>query len=199
MAEQVGCRRIGLERCGVDVTCNHCVDTKRYINPGYIKVVVPYVRLHPWIPLALREQGFMDVVYHDTSGSETAYWELLANLWERKETFICLEQDKLPTPGTLEELWTCEQPWCTYHVFMQGTSIAGNYPSLSCVKFDSSLMIEYPELLEEVALYDLGFGKKHWNRLDMGIFSLLDPLVAVHWHKGNLRVVHLHEGGSDGE
>ena len=196
MAKQVGCRRVGLERCGIDVECNHCKDTESYFNSSVPKVIVPYVNLHPWVPIALEEQGPMDVLYCDTSASETAYWELLAARWALGETFICLEQDKIPTPGAIQELWNCKNLWCSYRVFIQQTSVSGNYPSLSCVKFDKNLMNEYPSLLEDVAKYDWGYGKKHWNRLDLGVYALLSEVCKVHWHAGELRVIHLHEGGT---
>ena len=84
-----------------------------------MNVVVPYVKLEPALMAALLEQE-VPALYRETTGS-TGYWSLLAELWAKGETFILLEQDKIPAPGLLQELWDCEYPWCSTPVSMRGS------------------------------------------------------------------------------
>ena len=107
-----------------------------------------------------------------------------------------LEQDKIPAPGLLQEMWDCDQKWCTTPVSMRGVEEASPYPSLSCTKFDGWLMRQYPQLMEDVGMLDLGGGEKEWSRLDLGIAALLQGHWSLrpftcHYHPGG-RVEHLH-------
>jgi hypothetical protein len=117
---------------------------------------------------------------------------MLAEWWPRGETFIVLEQDKIPVRGALQELWQCGHLWCTFPVAMRGggPDIAP-YPSLACTKFDRELMERAPDLMQNVGTLDLGFGEREWSRLDLAIAGLLEPLCAPHWHARG-RVMHLH-------
>jgi hypothetical protein len=116
---------------------------------------------------------------------------MLAEWWSRGETFIVLEQDKVPIRGALQELWQCGHLWCIFPVAMRGTATVAPYPSLSCAKFDSELIALDPDLLVKVGTLDLGFGEREWSRLDLAIAGLLAPLCAPHWHARG-RVMHLH-------
>lgn len=149
-----------------------------------MNLLVPYVKLHP-------EVAKLDAVFVDTSGP-TAYWDLLAERWRQGKTFIVLEQDKVPEPGLLQQLWDCSRGWCSVSTPMRETIDSAPYPSLSCTKFGAALMARYPRLLEWVGELDLGYGKKEWSRLDLGISALLQTHWGPpHWHDGV--VEHLHE------
>jgi hypothetical protein len=155
-----------------------------------LKILVPYVSLRPELKLALASEG-IGAVFVDTSGPE-AYWQILSDYWAKCETFIVLEQDKVPEPGLLREMWDCPFSWCSAQVPIQGSDKCSPYPSLSCTKFGQRLMDEFPDLLEEVGKIDFGFGLKEWSRLDLGISALLSIESEVHWH-GEGRVEHLHD------
>jgi hypothetical protein len=154
-----------------------------------MRILVPYVRLHPRTKVVVAREA-SEAVFALTDGP-TGYWDVLAENWDRRRSFIVLEQDKVPEPGLLRELWECPEPWCSARAAMRGTDEPAAYPSLSCVKFAGSLMVTYPRLLEDVGELDLGLGEKEWSRLDLAIAGLLSNVAEVHWHDG--RVEHLHE------
>jgi hypothetical protein len=154
-----------------------------------LNVVVPYVELSPELPAALERDG-ISAVFVETSAPD-GYWAMLAEQWARGETFIVLEQDKVPVAGALHELWNCTELWCTYPVGMRGTVETSPYPSLSCTKFHRHLIELTPSLLEHVGTLDLGLGEKEWSRLDLGIAGLLATVADCHWHDAG-KVQHLH-------
>lgn len=154
-----------------------------------MKLLVPYVTLSPQLPETLERQG-VAADYVDTSGAED-YWAVLARYWDEGETFIVLEQDKIPAPGALIALWECAQPWCVYPVAMRGVAEVARYPTLSCAKFGASLMQADPDLLRKVGELDLGFGEREWSRLDMGIAAFCENITPAHWHEAG-KIEHLH-------
>jgi hypothetical protein len=169
-----------------------------------LKVVVAYVQLHPKTIEAVwasaDEQD--DIRWADTSASDDAYYKLLADCWAERETFVLLEQDKMPAPFALRDLYDCESPWCTYPVPMAHNGQPCDFCSLSCTKFGSELISAAPDLMERVAKLDMGRGPKHWDRLDMSMAlecaralgrMRLNP--QVHWHPAGM-VGHEHLGVS---
>jgi hypothetical protein len=154
-----------------------------------LRVVVPFVRLEPAVVAALERDG-IEAEFVDTAGLD-AYWRLLADLWAHGDSFVVLEQDKVPAAGLLRELWECPEPWCSTPVGMRGVEVAAPYPSLACTKFGASLMAADPWLLEDAGRLDLGFGERDWSRLDLAVSGLLASVAECHWHEGG-RVEHLH-------
>lgn len=159
-----------------------------------MRVVVAYCSLHPEtkaaVEAALREGD--EVVWADTSASDIAYYELLADQWREGKTFVLLEQDKLPKPGALRELYDCPEPWCTYPVPMAHNGQPASFVTLSCTKFAAELMLDWPDTIERAGQRDYGYGAKHWNRLDMAVAAVLNwRLGACHWHELG-RVGHDH-------
>lgn len=163
-----------------------------------MKIVVPYVNLNPRTRAAVaREAGNGDtVIWADTSGSESAYYQLLMKLWAERETFVNLEQDKIPAPGALRAIFDCPEPWCTYpHYANQGEWVA-EQPTLGCTKFAAELMIDWPDLIERSGRLNMGFGSGNWGRLDMAITAgLLWAVGSCHVHEFGL-LDHDHEGES---
>ena len=51
-------------------------------------------------------------IFHDVSGNDVAYGDLIAILWEQGESFLLCEHDVLATPALLEEMARCPSPWC---------------------------------------------------------------------------------------
>jgi hypothetical protein len=155
-----------------------------------LRDVVPFVRLQPAVVAALERDGIV-AEFVDTSARDS-YWRLLADLWAEGGSFVVLEQDKVPSPGLLRELWDCSRPWCSTPVGMRGVDQPAPYPSLACTKFDASLMAADPFLLEKAGSLDLGFGERDWSRLDLAVAGLLGSVAECHWHEGG-RVEHRHE------
>lgn len=160
-----------------------------------MKVVVAYCQLHPETAVAAWNEFTPDdsFWFADTSGSDTAYFETLAEHWADGETFVLLEQDKIPAPGALRDLYSCEHPWCSYPVPMAHNGEPCDFVSLSCTKFGSELMKRWPDLMDAVGKRDMGYGPKHWNRLDIAMaFELWRRIGPVHWHPAGM-VEHKHE------
>jgi hypothetical protein len=146
-------------------------------------VVQPYTRLRPEVVQAL---AGWDVAFVDVSGSDEAYWELLAGLWAKGASFINVEQDVVVRPDSLDELEQCHHPWCSFQVPYVGRLYAG----LSCAKFSAALLARYPDALDTIAeLSDEGHEPKHWCRLDTWLQShVLNPGgETMHVHGPPLR------------
>src|SRR3984893_2068051 len=153
-----------------------------------MKVVIAYVSLHPKTVQAVWDSvdELDDVRWADTSGSDSAYYELLADMWAEREAFVLLEQDKIPAPFALRDLYGCESQWCTYPVPMAHNGQPCDFCSLSCTKFGAELVTGCPDLMQRVGKLDMGFGPKHWNRLDMSMAlecarAMRKP--TAHWHE----------------
>lgn len=126
--------------------------------------------------------------------SSDGYWRLLDAEWAKRETFIVVELDKFPAAGALEALWLCPARWCCYPIPMQNTTVVSPFPTLGCVKFDRSLMVEHPSLMRDAGeLGGLGLPPEQaWSRLDLAVAGLLGHHLDCHWHEPGL-VEHRHE------
>jgi hypothetical protein len=76
-------------------------------------VVVPHTSLLREETIAAIRRETEDIELVDVSGSETAYWELFCELWDRQEAFTLIEHDVVIAPGTLAALESCPRPWCS--------------------------------------------------------------------------------------
>ena len=167
------------------------LDTTRVTDQGEVNVVVPHIHLHPDLPRTLETQG-IHATFIPTWGHD-GYWQMLHAQWAKGDTFIVLEQDKIPDAGALQELWDCPSPWCHYPVPMRDNTEPSPYPSLACTKFSRELIARAPHLLEEVGLLDLGLGEKEWSRLDLAIAGLLEGHYGVRAHEHETgRILHYH-------
>lgn len=155
-----------------------------------MKLIIPYVDLHD----STAQVGWAyNALFRDTSWSDRAYYWTLYDAWLDGESFIVLEQDKIPGEGALEEIWTCPEPWCAYPVPMRHTDeVFQEYPSLSCTKFSVEMITDLPDLFERVGSLNMGFGLKHWDRLDLAIWGAADR--PIHWHEAG-HVKHFHKSG----
>ena len=129
-----------------------------------MKVIVPYTRLHPQVEPALVAAGvqarFVEVPKWDS------YAKLLIELWQAEETFVLVEQDIVVRPGVVDELLTCDQPWCG---FLNDVGL-GIWPTLGCTKFDATYQRRFPGLIERAArirIADVRPG--HWRHMDVAI------------------------------
>ena len=164
-----------------------------------MKVVLAYIKLHPGT-LALA-QGEMtekgdQLALENTAENDSAYFEAIAKHWAAGRTFVLLEQDKLPHPPALRALHDCPHLWCTYPVPMAHNGQPCDFVSLSCTKFSGELMARYPDLMAHVGQRDMGYGLKHWNRLDMAMALEIGRRIGdCHWHEAG-RVGHEHQNVS---
>lgn len=156
-----------------------------------VSIVVPYTRHNPEVTQALADY---QVAFCDVSDSDEAYWELLAHMWDERQTFVVVEHDVVVRPGALEELIGCPQPWCSFGVPYVGRIYAG----LACAKFSAELIARTPDLLALTAAFsDETHPPRHWCRLDSWIQIVLGEAgekMCVHTPPlGHLReqTVHL--------
>jgi hypothetical protein len=165
-----------------------------------LKVVVAYCQLHPkTVEAVWASADEMDeIVWADTSSDDSSYFDLIVHHWALGETFVVLEQDKIPAAFALRELHDCPEPWCTYPVPMAHNGEPCDFVSLSCTKFSGELIAGAPDLMERVARLDWGYGPKHWNRLDMSMalecakaLGRMRRTPDCHWHPAGL-VGHEH-------
>ena len=83
----------------------------------------------------------MPVEYRDTSASDTAYAELIMELWTSSpKGFVVWEHDVVLTPEQLDSLVECERSYCAFP-YPWTTNLA---PALGATKFGSRLLMEIP-------------------------------------------------------
>lgn len=163
-----------------------------------LKVVVAYFRLNPAVPAALERDG-ITARYCDTSADDEAYWRLLRDLWSEGDTFVVLEQDKVPAPGAIQAIHDCPSLWCAYPVPRWQDGGYSDFPPLCCVKFHALLMERFPKLMEE-KVGGVGIGDprlavpRHYARLDMAVALWVHLSIGrgVCWHPRGM-VRHEHE------
>jgi hypothetical protein len=133
------------------------------LQPG-VRVVVPYVgEVHP-DTLAGVDGWPGGVSYHDVSGSDTAYAELLRELWREQEGFCIVEGDVVPLPWTLAEFAVCPEPYCAAPYALE--AFVG--VALGCTRFSSLFLRCYPDAAEIAARIPSPFGEPgHWRQLDV--------------------------------
>jgi hypothetical protein len=162
-----------------------------------MKLVIAYCQLHPKTLQAVWDSvdELDDVYWADTSKSDDAYFRVIEDHWAERESFVLLEQDKIPAPFALRDLYDCESPWCTYPVPMAHNGEPCDFVSLSCTKFSAELINIAPDLMERVAKHNMGFGCKHWCRLDMAMALECARAIrkpTAHWHPAGM-VGHEHQ------
>jgi hypothetical protein len=141
-----------------------------------VRVVMPFTHLRPEVVDALAGWG---VELRDVSGSDSAYWSLLDEMWRDGQTFCIVEHDVVVGPQTLFDLEACEHDWCSCQVPYVGLITAG----LSCAKFSVPLIARHPEALEQIALLeDEKHPPKHWCMLDSWLRVVLEG-EAMHVHE----------------
>jgi hypothetical protein len=127
-----------------------------------MRVICPYTVIAPETRAALDASGYPWEA-RDVSGSESAYWELLAELWGAGEAFALVEHDVIPSAEVLASLGACQADWCAAPFPYVNGLIAG----LGCTRFRPGIITRNPDLLNVVALMsDEKHPPRHWCRLD---------------------------------
>lgn len=146
---------------------------------AFPRVIVPYSSLHPVVKQVLDKYA-LDIRYVQMEGLY-AYHGLLKELWSKLEPFVIVEQDVLPWPGAIEELWQCSGDWCTYSYRMHGG--IGIAHALGCAKLSARLMASLPNVWDEQIA---------WNTLDQVLFfAARNAGIEPHMHRPP--VIHLSE------
>lgn len=156
-------------------------------------VIVPYTRLRPEVLAALDTTGHPYETV-DVSDSDSAYWELLHEMWAAGQTFCIVEHDIIVEPDTLTRLEECPQEWCAspYPYFN------GHYPGLGCAKFTGSLCQRWPSVIAEIGQWsDPTHPAKHWCRLDGWIHNVLAQKARLTVCANHPQVVHRRDDPDD--
>lgn len=157
-------------------------------------VVVPYTRRPAW-PWTASAPLAAHVRYVDVSGSNDAYWELLASLWEDRRDFILVEHDVVPDAAALADLDGCDRRWCAQpYPYLYGRMNWG----LACTRFTAAAMEAVPDLWAQVAaMSDHLHPPRHWCRLDSWSHRILST-SGLYRHDHGLAVKHTHTCTSHG-
>ena len=131
----------------------------------------PYPRTVEALDLCL--QGFCSeklcVEYVNVAGSDTAYSELVCDLWRQGSGFILCEHDVVPPDGALERFVECPEPLCA-HPYAWVTNVG---PALGLNKFGADLLAAYPRAADEAASINGGFGPGSWRTFDYWLMRLV--------------------------
>lgn len=158
-----------------------------------MKLVIAFVanKLRPDVR-ALGES--VGAEFADVSGSDMAYGELIAKLWQQGESFLLLEHDVLPTAALLEEMWDCESEWCAGFAWRYSGAV---YPgetrpfkpirekefALFLNKFSADLLRRTPAVVGAVRV--------RWTQVDLAILGTL-RMYGAQPHLHEPAVQHLH-------
>ena len=122
--------------------------------------------------LALRAEG----IDHETPvlTGMFGYWQLLTDLWSKSESFILLEHDVIPWPGSIQLLNDCPEGWCV-HEYPYGEPSQLIW-ALGACKFSA----------EFIARYEVSVPQLRWEQLD----HFPRGILFKHLVKGS---PHIHE------
>jgi hypothetical protein len=89
------------------------------------------------------------VKYFQLSEDPWSYVDYLQARWDEGRSFINLEHDVVPWPGSPERLWACLKPWCVH-----GYRIKLETPCapFGFVKFTDSLIGTLPNVWQDMSL-----------------------------------------------
>ncbi len=168
------------------------VETHITIPVDKMRVILPYTHLIPEVVAALAETNHIWQPW-DVSYNDYAYWQLLSELWLRRETFCIVEQDVIVRPDTLKELEDCPESWCSFPVPYLG----GEYYGLACTKFDTRIIDAVPDALNEVGRRSVGENHpaKHWCTIDYWLQYVILPQTGIARHYHTPALGHYREDG----
>lgn len=140
-------------------------------------------------------RGRPDVeMYPLRSDDNRAYWRMLNFLWSSEhvlDDLTIVEHDMLPAPNVIEEMTSCDEPWCTSPYRCSPADVPDLIDGLGCTSFSKALRLAHPEVMRVVScIADHGVPAKDWRRLDVRIASVLRGFgYEPHTHR---RSIHLH-------
>jgi hypothetical protein len=152
-----------------------------------MRVVVPYApgRLHS-VTRRVIESYELSTEWVELRDYDD-YRKLLRRIWDDGRTVVLIEQDVVPWPGAIEELYHCMGEWCSCAYRLFGGY--GVYHHLGCTKLSSELMKKLPDVWNE---------PRPWNVLDAHLRWEANR-IGVHPHPHRPPVIHLSEREIGGE
>jgi len=151
-----------------------------------VRVVVPYATLYPETKAALEADG-QTPEYVSVAGDPTAYYQLLARLWEEGRGFTIVEQDIVPRPGCIAELEACPEPWCGFVYPISTGFITG----LGLTRFSDDLVRDHPAVVTTIDTLPRTdpSDRRYWGRLDTRLAQVLmdHERLTVHRHTPPVR------------
>ncbi len=156
------------------------------------RLIVPYTEIAPGVREGLAATGWSwEEAF--VGGSDSAYFELLADLWSAREAFIIVEHDVILRPDSLDQLWNCSCAWGGYAVPYVGS----HYHGMACVKFTEELIARIPDALVQVAGMDGDdHPAKHWCRLDARLQAHVLPRSGLQRHPHDPPLGHFRPDGA---
>jgi hypothetical protein len=116
----------------------------------------------------------------ESTDTPTGYWDLLERLWSEQRGFVLLEEDVLPAPGLIDEMWACPREWCS--VPYEGEQQASLHASIALVKFSTQLLARVPDAMRRAIRL---CPERAWAVIDVGLAwrVLIDEEnLRPHWH-----------------
>lgn len=160
-----------------------------------MRIVVPHTHISRETVISLLGAA-SDWEVIDVSGSDTAYFDLLNQLWTAGDEFALVEQDIVVRPSTFASFERCPNPWCAAPYPYLGSS---TYAGLGCTRFRSEILAAHPDLMDDVALHNYeGHCPKHWCTLDAAIQRELGKRGRHVCLRDHLPVGHLHDTPTHG-
>jgi hypothetical protein len=158
-----------------------------------VRVIVPHTRIEPETRAALAASGYgWEAV--SVAGSDTAYTDLLADLWAAGQDFAIVEHDIVPWRGALAELDSCTEQWCAFPYPLRSWMHAG----LGCARFRGTLLAACPTAVTDTLAEQTGTHPRgHWCNLDDRLSRSLRRLGAAR-HVHPVPVGHLFPEPSHG-
>lgn len=127
-----------------------------------MRVVCPHIgQPHPRTKAVL--DSWPNVTYVDVSGSDTAYSELICELWaDASDDLLIVEHDVVPWPWMYAEFTVCDKPFCA-GIYPWRTNVG---PALGLTRFSSLFMRHLSDAAREAASIDGGYGAGSWRQFD---------------------------------
>lgn len=157
-----------------------------------MKIVIAYtpIKLRSEVRVLGEDVG---AIFEDVSHSEVGYGQLISRMWAKGESFLLLEHDVLPTAALLDEMTSCDSPWC--HAFAWRFSGPVTSPETRPVrpvreKEFGLFLNKFTDDLIRRTPYVVGGVRVPWTQVDLVLLGLLAPVVQPHVHGP---VIHLHQ------
>lgn len=138
-----------------------------------MRIVCPHVGSpHPRTREALQSfslQKPCSVEYVNVGGSDTAYSELVCDLWAAGESFAIVEHDIVVRPDVLEAFATDPAPFIAYpYCWITNVGVA-----LGCNRFSGEFVQAYPTAAAKAANVSGAYGRGHWREFDYFLIRLI--------------------------
>jgi hypothetical protein len=131
-----------------------------------VRVICPHIGSpHPDTRAALDAVGC--VIYRDVSQSDTAYADLVCELWARGDGFAIVEHDIVVRPDVIDAFEQHPAPYIAYpYRWGQAVGVA-----LGCTRFSSDFLGRFPHAAELARRIPGTYGPGHWRQYDVWLMG----------------------------